>query len=79
MAEAVIEYQKALAIKPDSAQGHLDLGNAYMRTGRLAEAIAQFKIALQLQPRYADARNSLAAAFADRQQWVQAIRFGERL
>ena len=57
-----MEYQKALAIRPDSAQGHLDLGKAYMRTGRLADAMAQFKIALQLQPRYADAEYNLGMA-----------------
>ena len=45
-----------------------------MRAGHLADAIAQFKIALQLQPRYAHARNSLATAFAAKQQWGEAIR-----
>ena len=45
-----------------------------MRTERLADAIAQFKIAVQLQPGYAHGRNSLATAFAAKQEWGEAIR-----
>jgi protein O-mannosyl-transferase len=50
------------------------LGHALMRAERLADAIAQFKIAVQLQPGYAHAHNSLATAFAAKQQWGEAIR-----
>jgi tetratricopeptide (TPR) repeat protein len=45
-----------------------------MRTGRLADAIEQFKITVQLQPGYAHARNSLATAFVAKRQWAEAIR-----
>ena len=68
-----MEYEKVLAIRRDLAQVHLDLGIAYLRARRLADAIAQFKIVLQLQPRYADAEYNLGLAEIQNGNRAEAI------
>ena len=49
--EAVAIYRKALAIKPDYAEAHNNLGNALKELGRLDEAVASYRKALAMQAR----------------------------
>ena len=49
-AEAIEQYQKALAAWPRYALARNNLGNAYLRSGRTDEAIEQYQAALALQP-----------------------------
>lgn len=44
--EAIAELRRALYLSPYQADAHLLLGRAYLRTGRVREAIDAFKIAL---------------------------------
>jgi len=44
--EAVIELNHALYLSPYLAEGHLLLGRIHLRNGRIAEAIAAFKVAV---------------------------------
>jgi len=40
--DAIAQYEEALRIRPDFAEAHYDLGNAWLRIpGRLKEAVAQ--------------------------------------
>jgi tetratricopeptide (TPR) repeat protein len=48
--EAVAFYQKAVAIRPDLAETHANLGVAFRQLGRTNEAIAAFRQALALDP-----------------------------
>ena len=41
--EALAEYRKSLAINPDSAASHFNLGYAYFLKGRVDEAIAEYR------------------------------------
>lgn len=45
LAEAIVEFQAALRIKPAYATAHLSLGMALARSGRMREAVAEFKSA----------------------------------
>lgn len=42
------EFRKVLAADPDNAPAHNNLGNAYLRQGRLEEAISSYKKAVKL-------------------------------
>jgi tetratricopeptide (TPR) repeat protein len=47
---------------PQDATAHNNLGNAFARSGRFAEAIASYRRALELSPQLVEARNNLAQA-----------------
>jgi tetratricopeptide (TPR) repeat protein len=47
--EAILLYQRTLAVAP-SFQGHVDLGNLYLKTGERNRALAEFENALKIQP-----------------------------
>ena len=48
--EAVTELEKAIALDPDYAEAHNDLGVAYVRLGRHPEAASEFRRALEMIP-----------------------------
>ena len=58
--EAVTNYRRALAIKPNFAEAHNNLGNALKDLRRLDEATASCQKALNIKPDYPDAHNNLA-------------------
>ncbi len=60
--EAVASYNKALAIKPDYAEAHSNLGNALKDLGKLDEAVASYNKALAIKPDYAEAYSNLGNA-----------------
>ena len=55
LAEAAGLFAEALRLKPDYAEGHHNLGVAFDRMGRTAEAVTEFQAAMQLNPKLADA------------------------
>ena len=57
--EAIVEIRAGLALAPDSAEAHNNLGGALAATGRTAEAIAEFEHALRLNPKLVSARRNL--------------------
>src|SRR5262249_59892171 len=59
LGEAAAQCQRALALKPDFAAAHNNLGFALQRQGKLSEAVAQYQRALALKPDYAEAHSSL--------------------
>jgi tetratricopeptide (TPR) repeat protein len=56
-------WRDTIAKNPDCWLGRYNVGNAYMQKGRLDEAIAQYRKALEINAHYADARNNLGNAF----------------
>nr|MBA3708308.1 tetratricopeptide repeat protein [Planctomycetota bacterium] len=63
--EALVHYERALALKADYPEAHNSYGNALADLGRTGEAIAQYRIAIRLCPTYADALNNLGTALFD--------------
>jgi predicted O-linked N-acetylglucosamine transferase (SPINDLY family) len=62
---AVACYRRALELKPDHAEGHINLGVALSDQGKLAEAVACYRRALELKPDFAEAYNNLGGAFKE--------------
>jgi tetratricopeptide (TPR) repeat protein len=57
--EAILQFQKSLALKPDYADADYNLGIVLYQKGRLDEAILQFQKTLALNPDYAKANYNL--------------------
>ena len=80
LAEAIADYDRAIALKPDDAYAYNNRGNAQRAQGRLAEAIADYDQAIALKPDYARpyynrgnaqrAQGHLAGAIADYDQAI---------
>ena len=62
-AQAAVNYiQRAIRLNGNAAPFHSDLGEAYRGWGKLPKAVACFRRALELDPRYAEAHYSLGLA-----------------
>jgi predicted TPR repeat methyltransferase len=59
--DAISVYRQALALRPDSAPAHNNLGIAFRALNRFAEAAAQFQAALAHDPQLAEVHNNLAS------------------
>lgn len=64
---------RALSIRPDYAEAHNNLANAFKSKGDLVEAIAHYKRALVLKPDYAEAHNNLGTALKAQGELVRAV------
>jgi tetratricopeptide (TPR) repeat protein len=63
VAAAIANYQKYLAVRPDSPLAHSNLGAAYAKMGRFQDAVEQYKLALKLQPDNAGIELNLGLAW----------------
>ena len=78
--EAIIHFQKALQIYPDSAEIQNNLGNAFLRKKDWTEAIAAYETALRLQPNLTSALNNLGICLAETGKQDEALaEFNEAL
>jgi len=71
--DAVNSYRKALAIRPDYADAHNNLGNALQELGKVKEAEASYQRALSIEPDYADAHNNLGNALRRLDKLEEAV------
>ena len=63
--EAIAAYERALAIDPDFADAHCNLGTVFYNQDRKARARACFERALELEPCHLEAHLNLAALFEE--------------
>jgi len=71
-AAAAEAYLAALALEPDHADAHVNLGCLEHAAGRLAEAEAHYRAALSANPEHATARFDLAVALEDQRRFAEA-------
>ena len=57
--EAIDAFRRAIALRPDYAEAHNNLGNVFKDQGRLDEALACFRRALEARPDFAPAASNL--------------------
>jgi len=74
VAEATEYYRRALAIRPDSAVYHSNLGYAMYRAGRLEAATAEFREAARLDPAMTDAWSNVAETLNEEGRQQEALR-----
>jgi tetratricopeptide (TPR) repeat protein len=71
-AAAAADYAKVVALKPDLAEAHNNLGVAYKKAGELDKAAATFRRAIDLRPTYSEARSNLGWVYAEEKKWGEA-------
>jgi serine/threonine-protein kinase len=62
--EAVAAYRRAIALKPEDAAAHYNLGNVQYQQGRFDEAVTAYQQAIALKPDLALAHMNLGSALA---------------
>ena len=72
-AEAVVAFTHALATKPDNAETHLNLGNAYAELDQADLAEQHIRRAIALQPAMAEAHASLGHLLAGLGRVAEAV------
>jgi tetratricopeptide (TPR) repeat protein len=71
--EAVVEFRKAIAAKPESVTARVNLGAALTQLGDLKGAVEQFEEALRIEPGKANAHYNLAVLLARQNKHEEAI------
>ena len=60
--QAIVHYQRAVALRPDHAKAHYNLGRLLIEQGRLDDAMAHCERAVAINPADAEAQNNLGVA-----------------
>ena len=77
--EAIVAYQKALALDPKKVNVRVDMGTCYRRVGQPARAAAEFRKALKSEPNHPMGHRNLGVVLAyDLNQKAQAAREFEK-
>jgi tetratricopeptide (TPR) repeat protein len=76
--EARAALEKAIAIQPDDSQAHNQLGNVYLISGNLHRAEAEYREAVRLESRNAEAVYNVALALDRQGRAREAIVWYER-
>ncbi len=71
--KAIEHFNKALRMRPNSAEVHSNLGNALRRLNRIDEAVMHYEKALKLKPDLAEAHYNLAISLAMQGKTDEAI------
>ena len=66
-------YNKALAIEPNYADAHYNMGMAFQRQGKLKEAIKAYNKALAIKPDNAEAYNNMGGTLEEQGKLEEAI------
>jgi len=76
--EALAVLEKALALDPDSAAIHFEIGSCYYAMGKNAEAIKHLRRATELDPDFGPAHQALAFAHFNRGENAEGLAALER-
>jgi tetratricopeptide (TPR) repeat protein len=56
--EAIKAFQRAVELNPANAAGHYNLANCLKNSDKLKESLAEYDLALKLNPNYKEALNN---------------------
>ena len=70
---AAVEWAKALALQPEDASAHYNLGLALFQSGQTVRAIQEYESALQFSPDYPEAHNNLGSALSSLGRLDEAV------
>lgn len=65
--------QDTVKKSPGKARPHNNLGYAYMKVGRLEEALEEFKTAVRIEPNFAEAQNNIGYLYMKMGQLQEAL------
>lgn len=70
---AVLEFKKAIAIKPDYADAYHNLGNTYKAMGKIEDAIKNYQFALKFNPKLWLSYQNLAVIYFGQKQYKLSL------
>ena len=76
--KAIQSFENAIAIKPDYAEAHNNLGVTLQELGRLDMAVKNYEKALTIKPDYAEAYNNLGNTLKELRQLDMAVKNYEK-
>jgi len=71
--KAMLHFEQALHVKPDSPQSHNNLGNSQRKLGLLHKSLCSYEEALKINPEYTEALNGRGGVLMDLGQIDDAI------
>jgi predicted O-linked N-acetylglucosamine transferase (SPINDLY family) len=71
--ESIVCFARALELRPDLTDAHVNLGNALLAQGKLVDAAACYRRALELDPGLAEAYSNLGVIFQQQGAPDQAV------
>ena len=71
--EAIASFRRTLALSPDYAEAHNNLGNALQERGQVPDAETCYRQAVSLKPDYTEALNNLGNALRDQRRMAEAL------
>jgi tetratricopeptide (TPR) repeat protein len=69
---AIDAYTRRVELHPNDAGAHLDLGQTNARLGRIDEALAEFAVALTIDPEKAETHASVAQLYLGQSQYAES-------
>jgi superkiller protein 3 len=69
--EAIAAFKRGLELNPQYVEGHISLGDLFVRTGAHAEALHEFEVALRLRPADSGLHAYLRARILDLKKRLQ--------
>ncbi len=76
--DALVQVQRALALKPDNREAYVNLGNVLSMKGESAAAIAAYQKALEIEPSFALAWNNLGIVLLKADRLEEAIAYFQK-
>ena len=70
--EAKEKLEEALGNSPDDAYAHTQMGNLYLQTEKVKEAIREFRLAMAIDPNSPDSPRALAIALMESNNLIEA-------
>lgn len=77
-AEAITQYENALALEPENVDAHYNLGVERGKQGRWKDAAAEYRTVLEHDADHIEAMNNLGAALLTQGQIPEAVSYFER-
>jgi len=75
---AIDAYTKRVELHPNDADAHQDLGETNARLGRIDEALAEFAVALTINPEKTETHASVAQVYLGQSQYVESAEAARR-
>ncbi len=72
-AQAIADFNKAIALDPNYADAYNNRGRAYFRQGNFTQATADFTKAIELSPNHAELYNNRGLSYTKQGNYSQAI------
>ena len=76
---AIIEWQKAIKLKPDYYYGYNNLGNAFLLKNDLSQALLNYEEAIKINPDYYEAIYNKANIFLKLKDFSNALKYYDKV